>query len=220
MFHAVFLIERLIVERNVGISALDGILELLFHDELSLFDNRDVEMHLQVGGTCAMLGIDHQEGMRRIIVEGVAVEESRLLCSIFGPGRTVRKDTGQLKAFLDRRVDLSRAHIVINDLTVLEIDRADGGRVDPAKIQHQHAVHVDPQVVVAGKFIDDRLTLLQTAVGHHKAEVDGHAEEVIDRLLSGCRSPVPCCTGLVDHFAEAGILKVQRCHVLVIRVGI
>ena len=178
-------VERLIGEGDVGIAALHRIGHLLLHDELTLLHDGEVEAHVEVGGAGAVLHIEHLEGVARVVLEGgilafVLVVYEVLINLVIIPGGAVGEDARQLEALLNGVV--GSCHAVAGDFAGGEIDRAVGGGMDAAQVQHQDPVHVDPQIVVAGEFVDQRFPVHQAALGLHEGEVHGHAEEVVDRL--------------------------------------
>ena len=171
-------VEGLIGEGDVGIVALHRAGQLLLHDELSLLHDGEVEAHVEVGGAGAVLHVEHLEGVARVVLEGVAGKV--LVYPGIVPRRAVGEDTRQLEALLNGVVGI--CHAVAGDDAGGEIDRAVGGGMDAAQVQHQDPVHVDPQIVVAGEFVDQRFPVHQAALGLHEGEVHGHAEEVVDWL--------------------------------------
>ena len=137
-----------------------------------------------------MLHIEHLEGVPGEVPEGLAVKVLVDYGFVVDPGRAVREDAHTavlsnciLEAFFDRVVFVLIVDAgVAADLAVGEVDLAVDRGMDAAQIQQQDAVHVDPQVVVAGELVDNGVAVLQSVVGLHEGAVHGHAEEVVDRL--------------------------------------
>ena len=211
--YAVNLDEGLIGELHIGVVGLHGTRQLLLHNELSLLNGRHVEAQLQVGGTGAVLHKEHLEVMGAEVLEGIASEIVVNLAFI--PGGAIRENTRQLEALLDGVVCVCTVfdHASTGDLTGREVDLTVECIMDAAQIQQQHAVHEDPEVVVADEFVEHGLSIHQAPGRHHEVVLHGHAKEVIDRLATRPSTS----TDLIQGKVRLWIIRGKQCTVAAVR---
>ncbi len=133
---------------------------------------------MQVGCTGTALHVIHIHGVGAVILESIAAEE--LIDTVCVPRITVRKNADPLKAAFDGcRSGVFRRE-GIRDLSALKINLSGSCIVDAAQIKHQHAVDIDPHVIVAIEFKGDGVIAVITSAGrHHEVGVDGHTEIIV-----------------------------------------
>ena len=190
--------ECLVGKEDVRILFLSGVSEILLDFKGLRRNGRQVELHVQVGSMRAALHVEHRHGVSCVIIKS----RSPAVCtgrSIIGhlevladlrriPGIAVREDARCLELVKDS----GRLSGRISDRTGLEIDPAGLGTVDTAHIQDTHAVDINPQIVISGELVDDRVSEFVEAVfGAEEIGFQLHAEVVVNLRFFGAVG-IPC----------------------------
>ena len=220
---ALFLPPDLVGEGKAGIGHLARAGDLLTQIHSGFLPGGQIEAHMEVRGIGAPLHVEHRHSVARIVPKNIIpvfdheypiiADQVRFHFLIRTVGMVI--PVSRLEPVLQRLVFVVA---VAGDLAVGEVHPGAHGGVDAAQIQHQHAVHEQPEVVVSGELEYDVVAPVVLAVGAlRKVGLQLHAEVEVDAVRSPIHGAV---RDRVQHFVVPGIQGIQLLAVDVIRVPI
>ena len=188
-----FPLECLISKSCIRIIDLRCVGQLLCDGHFIFFNDRQVETSIKIGSSGTMFHIEHIESMAAVVYKCFTFEV--FIDPAVIPLCSVREYAGILEALLDRRraARTGYTYAITADFSVdlagSEVDGSGPRIMDASDIKDQNAVDVDPQVVIAGEFINQRIASVQSVLRHHELILHGHAEIVIWAGLQSIQCP-------------------------------
>ena len=157
--------------------------QLLAQDHGPGLDCRQVKAHVEVGRARASLHIEHLHCVVRVVLEDVLAalvcrkDLIQFLCDL------ALREPSRLVIALENIIERGISPAALHDPGP-EVDRTGHGGMHAAQVEHQLAVHIEPEVVVAGELEDDVVSpLVQSARCLRELGFHLHAEEVIGFVL-------------------------------------
>ena len=137
----------------------------------AVFDRGEIEAHVQVGGARAAFHVEDLHGMGRVVAE----DPVALVILLEG---FLQFRLGEVPC---KNLIQGRMHAVDIDVAGTVVDRARRRAVDAAQVDDQLAVHIEPEVVVAGEFVDDVVApCVQAARRLGKGGLDLYGKVAVD----------------------------------------
>ena len=145
----------------------------------TFFDGSQVELHVQVGSTCAALHVKDAHGVWGVVFENplpciVLFKFAVDICQ-----RLAVRMTAAFIVVIEQIIETGCRAIVMNNACP-EVHIAAHSAVDAAKVDDKLPVHIEPEVIVAGELEDNVVAPgIQSAGRLDKAGLQLHPEVII-----------------------------------------
>ena len=154
---------------------------LFVQNYLPWFNRREIKPHMEIRRACAALHIENLHGMGGVIFKHIlsvfVLFKNTVEVIVYLLGR--RTPITFLVILLKNFIKRCRIAVYI-DLTRPVVDRTRQSTVDTAQVNHQFAVHIEPKIVITGKFVNDVVPPgIQSAGRLNESCLDFHTEIVV-----------------------------------------
>ena len=176
---------RILIADLVGELRHDGILRAReFFGQLHCFllHGSEIEPHPQVRSTCAALHVESFHCVRAVVVEDItrpSFNDPLYKYSIDICLGIFRTSSPGYEVIVEKVFERCR-HSVDSHVSGAEVHTAGDRTVDSAQVDHQLAVHIEPEVIVSGKLEDNIMPpVVQSVRGLGEAGFRLHSKIVI-----------------------------------------